>query len=516
MNSNTPGTSSNHIVVVIDAESCVLDTRTPLLNCLGVVANLHGGGLQSPWKNLDSSSSKEGDGGVESPTENTGLHDNCVTAGLVKHKRPCGADDRRGEALNGSNCCEKTRNLDDPIGRSHCGSQCQSTEGVYYDKLKSLIQRIRCNNTCDRIAINESLELSQKLLKLVHENSIRYQSLVKSFSDAKLINLHLSEQALHPTIISTVSSHSKLDFATFVENITIACYYQIGRRDLLRTPKDFISDIVNAYLDLEDYSQVTVLVTTYRPSIIKKLQDLGKAELAYNDFTEEILDIENTKEFIEALSGAKVILHPPNSHISTQLRDQLRNRSSHLELLQPFGGHSLPNDLICSTDSNENFVKVNLLLEPAFSEFATGDLFYLRFKIPIHIKGSVIKGFGRGASFLGIPTANLNCDVIPHLVPGVYFGSCCLHGNTEVESTRQLNTILSIGFNPQFEDALYSVEPYIYHTFQDTLLGQELTLSIEGFLRTEGRFTSVQGLVDSIQQDILKHKTILLLQNGSG
>jgi FAD synthase len=66
---------------------------------------------------------------------------------------------------------------------------------------------------------------------------------------------------------------------------------------------------------------------------------------------------------------------------------------------------------------------------------------------PIYIKGEVIKGFQRGSTLLGFPTANLPADrfekEISDLKTGVYFGWCSLRGVA-------YKTVMSIGYNPTF------------------------------------------------------------------
>lgn len=45
-------------------------------------------------------------------------------------------------------------------------------------------------------------------------------------------------------------------------------------------------------------------------------------------------------------------------------------------------------------------------------------------RFPIYVSGKVVKGFGLGSSELGIPTANIEAEVIKSipLSTGIYFG----------------------------------------------------------------------------------------------
>lgn len=225
--------------------------------------------------------------------------------------------------------------------------------------------------------------------------------------------------------------------------------------------------------------------------------------------------IEDVHKYTNSSKNTEYILYPSESYITQDIYDTLKHTNKHIQLLGSLGNSPLSAEALSTTSGTKTSRdKVDLHLEPHFASLKTLEPVYIKFSKPINLEGTVVKGFGRGASFLGIPTANLDCRYIPHLLPGVYFGRCWLHNNEEVPSNHVLRTILSIGFNPHFDDDSYSVEPYIYHTFENPLLGQTLSISIDGFLRTEARFTSVQGLVAAIQQDLIQHKIILRAQDG--
>lgn len=76
-----------------------------------------------------------------------------------------------------------------------------------------------------------------------------------------------------------------------------------------------------------------------------------------------------------------------------------------------------------------------------------------------------------------------------------------------------MKSILSIGFNPQFNNSSYSIEPYFYKEFKNTLLGNKVKLYLQGFIRTEADFSSIQGLIRAIESDLLFHE-LIYIQDG--
>ncbi|KAK9706632.1 hypothetical protein RND81_07G140600 [Saponaria officinalis] len=118
---------------------------------------------------------------------------------------------------------------------------------------------------------------------------------------------------------------------------------------------------------------------------------------------------------------------------------------------------------------------------------------------PWHIGGPVIKGFGRGSKVLGIPTANLSTDGYSKLLSeypsGVYFGWARL-------SKRGVyKMVMSVGWNPYFDNSEKTVEPWLLHDFDDDFYGEELWLSVIGYIRPEANFPSLESLVAKIHDD---------------
>uniref|UniRef100_A0A0E0EYP8 riboflavin kinase n=1 Tax=Oryza meridionalis TaxID=40149 RepID=A0A0E0EYP8_9ORYZ len=118
---------------------------------------------------------------------------------------------------------------------------------------------------------------------------------------------------------------------------------------------------------------------------------------------------------------------------------------------------------------------------------------------PWFIGGPVIKGFGRGSKVLGIPTANLPAenfsDVLSEHTSGVYFGWAGL-------STRGIfKMVMSIGWNPYFDNTEKTIEPWLLHVFGEDFYGEELRLVIVGYIRPEANFPSLESLIERIHED---------------
>ncbi|XP_052201680.1 bifunctional riboflavin kinase/FMN phosphatase [Diospyros lotus] len=161
---------------------------------------------------------------------------------------------------------------------------------------------------------------------------------------------------------------------------------------------------------------------------------------------------------------------------------------------------SLPKQSHLYTSADE---VVNSLLDlrpekwglPAFEDWIEGTLPLE----PWYIGGPVVKGFGRGSKVLGIPTANLSTegystDLLEY-PSGVYFGWAGL-------STRGLyKMVMSIGWNPYFNNAEKTIEPWLLHDFDEDFYGEELRLVIVGYIRPEANFPSLEGLIEKIHED---------------
>jgi len=118
---------------------------------------------------------------------------------------------------------------------------------------------------------------------------------------------------------------------------------------------------------------------------------------------------------------------------------------------------------------------------------------------PVVMRGPVVKGFGRGSKMLGIPTANL--DIVPlkfqvdSLAPGIYMGFAAMRGKIH-------EMVMSIGWNPYFDNAKKTIEPWLLHDFgENDFYGEELGLVVSAYIRPEANFTTLEDLIRRIHRD---------------
>ncbi|KAK3014584.1 hypothetical protein RJ639_009817 [Escallonia herrerae] len=118
---------------------------------------------------------------------------------------------------------------------------------------------------------------------------------------------------------------------------------------------------------------------------------------------------------------------------------------------------------------------------------------------PWYIGGPVVKGFGRGSKVLGIPTANISTKGYSTLLQehpsGVYFGWAGL----SMKGVYKM--VMSIGWNPYFDNAEKTIEPWLLHEFDEDFYGEELRLAIVGYIRPEANFSSLEDLIKRIHED---------------
>eukprot|EP00055_Hartaetosiga_balthica_P014445 m.79232 g.79232 ORF g.79232 m.79232 type:complete len:158 (-) comp8598_c0_seq1:159-632(-) len=121
-------------------------------------------------------------------------------------------------------------------------------------------------------------------------------------------------------------------------------------------------------------------------------------------------------------------------------------------------------------------------------------------KILAVLNGEVVKGFGRGSKELGIPTANFPEDVVENLPEdvqqGIYFGWSQV-GNGDVHES-----VMSVGWNPFYNNTKRSAEVHIVHPFEEDFYGANLKMVVLGFIRPEKNFDSLEALIAEINNDI--------------
>eukprot|EP00977_Amphora_coffeiformis_P023542 scaffold13528_cov169-Amphora_coffeaeformis.AAC.12 len=148
--------------------------------------------------------------------------------------------------------------------------------------------------------------------------------------------------------------------------------------------------------------------------------------------------------------------------------------------------------------------------------------------LPLRLQSIVVRGFGRGSSDLGIPTANLdrsNCQAksvslgtnpsLANLPTGIYWGYGRI-GNDQVYTAA-----ISIGYNPTYGNSEKTVEPHLIASESDprrhcsscgeTVLqdfyDQPIRLSVVEYLRPELPFEGLDSLISAIKNDIAQSVT---------
>jgi riboflavin kinase len=166
--------------------------------------------------------------------------------------------------------------------------------------------------------------------------------------------------------------------------------------------------------------------------------------------------------------------------------------------------------------------------------------------LPIRMVSKVVRGFGRGSSDLGIPTANLDRQVLrmagvektnntksstpekkdhdacldfEDLPCGIYFGFCRI-GDADDPAAGTSGVVytaaLSIGYNPTYGNEQKTIEPHLIapatdprrrasscgETVLQDFYDQSVRLSVVGYLRPELPFEGLEKLVVAIKNDI--------------
>jgi riboflavin kinase/FMN adenylyltransferase len=123
---------------------------------------------------------------------------------------------------------------------------------------------------------------------------------------------------------------------------------------------------------------------------------------------------------------------------------------------------------------------------------------------PHRLEGIVVRGNGRGHD-LGYPTANLSTPryaAVP--ADGVY---SCWFTRSSDPGTR-LPAAVSVGTNPTFSGRERTVEAFVLDVDED-FYGQHVSLDFVAKLRDQVRFSSSEGLVAQIDDDVLRTREVL-------
>ncbi|KAM7533172.1 hypothetical protein Aperf_G00000121038 [Anoplocephala perfoliata] len=121
--------------------------------------------------------------------------------------------------------------------------------------------------------------------------------------------------------------------------------------------------------------------------------------------------------------------------------------------------------------------------------------------------GRVIHGFGRGSRDLGIPTANLDDEVV-QCVPesmktGVYAGFA------QVNNGPVYKMVMSLGWNPFYKNEKKSLEVHILNIFDEDFYDERLTIVVLHYIRPERDFESLEQLIAEIHNDISLTEKVL-------
>jgi len=111
---------------------------------------------------------------------------------------------------------------------------------------------------------------------------------------------------------------------------------------------------------------------------------------------------------------------------------------------------------------------------------------------PFRLEGEVIKGFGRGSKELGIPTANFSEQIVASLPSdletGIYFAWTQLEGDQDLVR----KAVVSIGWNPYYDNSKKSVETHVIHKYENQFYGKWLRVLICGYIRPEKNYKSLR------------------------
>jgi len=112
--------------------------------------------------------------------------------------------------------------------------------------------------------------------------------------------------------------------------------------------------------------------------------------------------------------------------------------------------------------------------------------------------GRVVAGAGRGRQW-GIPTANLSLHRLSLPLQGVFV--------VEVKIGSQVvNGVANIGKRPTVDGSKNILEIHLFN-FNKSIYGEIIQVFFLHKLRDEVKFTSIEALIEQIQQDITSAKT---------
>ena len=120
------------------------------------------------------------------------------------------------------------------------------------------------------------------------------------------------------------------------------------------------------------------------------------------------------------------------------------------------------------------------------------------------IEGSVIGGEQRGRK-LGYPTANMSVDGLHLPAFGVY---AVLFDVLDGPHVGAYHGVASLGVRPMFGVNTPNLETYVFD-FSGDLYGASVSVALVAHLRGEENFASVEALIEQMDRDSAKARSIL-------
>ena len=154
-------------------------------------------------------------------------------------------------------------------------------------------------------------------------------------------------------------------------------------------------------------------------------------------------------------------------------------------------------------ESESDVTFVDLSCGSVTRSYEVPPLFKLRDAVTM--SAPVVEGFGRGSRLMGVPTANLDVDVVAKALEGmrrgVYFGFARLP--EDGKHGKWCKCVVNVGARPTFADGEgVTVEVHALRDFGRDFYGERMDVVVLGFLRPEMRFDGLQALVARIMADI--------------